>query len=109
MHLDGHTDFRHPGNSGQCASPAGEDLAAAVGRHWPRSPAWTGSARTSRPATSTSQLTGLLAGLAPGAAGAQVTVFDPDLDPDGDHAGLLTAILAEGPRDLGAELTAPPF
>src|SRR5215831_9251653 len=35
VHLDGHTDFRHPGNSGQCASLAGEDLAAAVGRHWP--------------------------------------------------------------------------
>jgi len=30
-----HTDFRNPGNSGQCASLAGEDLAAAVGRHWP--------------------------------------------------------------------------
>jgi arginase len=35
VHLDGHTDFRHPGKSGQCASLAGEDLAAAVGLHWP--------------------------------------------------------------------------
>src|SRR5262245_19021234 len=35
VHLDGHTGFRHPGNSGRCASLAGEDLAAAVGRHWP--------------------------------------------------------------------------
>src|SRR5579859_5707314 len=35
VHLDGHTDFRHPGNSGECASLAGEDLAAAVGLHWP--------------------------------------------------------------------------
>src|SRR5215467_1316288 len=35
VHLDGHTDFRNPGNSGQCASLAGEDLAAAVGLHWP--------------------------------------------------------------------------
>jgi arginase len=35
VHLDGHTDFRHPGNSAACASLAGEDLAAAVGRHWP--------------------------------------------------------------------------
>jgi arginase len=26
-HLDGHTDFRHPGNSAACASLAGEDLA----------------------------------------------------------------------------------
>ena len=34
-HLDGHTDFRHPGNSAACTSLAGEDLAAAVGRHWP--------------------------------------------------------------------------
>ena len=31
VHLDGHTDFRHPGNSDACASVAGEDLAAAVG------------------------------------------------------------------------------
>ena len=35
VHVDGHTDFRHPGNSDHCASVAGEDLAAAVGRHWP--------------------------------------------------------------------------
>jgi len=35
VHLDGHTDFRHPGNSSLCASLAGEDLAAAIGRHWP--------------------------------------------------------------------------
>ncbi|MGA1811090.1 arginase family protein [Frondihabitans sp. 4ASC-45] len=34
VHLDGHTDFRHPGNSHECASVAGEDLAAAVGLHW---------------------------------------------------------------------------
>lgn len=35
VHLDGHTDLRHPGNSDECASVAGEDLAAAVGLHWP--------------------------------------------------------------------------
>ena len=35
VHIDGHTDFRNPGNSDACASLAGEDLAAAVGRHWP--------------------------------------------------------------------------
>jgi len=35
LHVDGHTDFRHPGNSSQCASLAGEDLAVVVGRHWP--------------------------------------------------------------------------
>ena len=41
------------------------------------------------------QLTELLAVLAPGAVGAQVTVFDPDLDSDGRLAGLLTEILVE--------------
>ena len=35
VHIDGHTDFRHPGNDPECASVAGEDLAAAVGLHWP--------------------------------------------------------------------------
>jgi arginase len=35
VHLDGHTDFRHPGNSESCAALAGEDLAAAIGLHWP--------------------------------------------------------------------------
>lgn len=35
VHIDGHTDFRHPGNSSRCASLAGEDLAAAIGLHWP--------------------------------------------------------------------------
>lgn len=35
IHIDGHTDFRHPGNSAEVASLAGEDLAAAVGLHYP--------------------------------------------------------------------------
>lgn len=35
IHIDGHTDFRHPAISDQCASLAGEDLAAAIGLHWP--------------------------------------------------------------------------
>ncbi|WP_194924299.1 arginase family protein [Catenulispora pinisilvae] len=35
VHLDGHTDFRNPGNSDACAALAGEDLAALIGRHWP--------------------------------------------------------------------------
>ena len=35
LHIDGHTDFRHPGNSDMVASLAGEDLAAAVGLHYP--------------------------------------------------------------------------
>jgi arginase len=35
VHLDGHTDFRHPGNDPDCGAVAGEDLAAAVGLHAP--------------------------------------------------------------------------
>ena len=41
-------------------------------------------------------LTGPLAVLAPRAVGAQVTVFDLDLDPDSSHARLLTDILSTG-------------
>src|SRR5262245_19405458 len=174
VHLDGHTDFRNPGNSDQCASLAGEDLAAVVGLHWPAiadidglspyfSPVDTAHAgcrddeeefqeatallgavlpssqirqqgveRVARkildvadradldgywihldvdildpsvmPAVdspdsgglSAAELTELLAALAPRALGAQVTVFDPDLDPDGSHARLLTDILVTG-------------
>jgi arginase len=181
VHLDGHTDFRHPGNSGQCASLAGEDLAAAVGLHWPAiadidglgpyfSPEDTvhagcrdddeglseaaallgavlpavqilhrGVEQAARmildvvgrvgldgywihldadildpsvmPAVdspdpgglSAAELTGLLAVLAPGAVGAQVTVFDPDLDLDGSHARLLTNILITGLAPLSSD------
>lgn len=35
VHVDGHTDFRHPGNSPAIGALAGEDLAAAIGRHLP--------------------------------------------------------------------------
>src|SRR5262249_8978587 len=181
VHLDGHTDFRNPGNSDQCASLAGEVLAAAMGRHWPAvadidglapyfSPADTAHAgcrdddaelqetgalrgaaipasrirrqgveRTARrildvtaradldghwihldvdildpgvmPAVDSpdpggldpAELTGLLAALAPRAIGAQVTVFDPDLDPDGSHARLLTGILVAGLAPLSRD------
>jgi len=181
VHLDGHTDFRHPGNSSECFSLAGEDLAAAIGRHRPEladidgagpyfraadtvhigcrdddrglveaggqlaglipaarvladGPAAAARAAlttvtapglagywlhldvdildpTVMPAVdspspgglSTAALIELLRALAPGAAGAQVTVFDPDLDPDGRHAALLTDILTEGLRFLGHE------
>ena len=181
VHLDGHTDFRHPGNSAQCASLAGEDLAAAVGRHWPAiadidglspyfSPGDTAhagcrdddegfaeamallgavlpasqiryrgvgqAARTIldvadrdgldgywihldvdildpsvMPAVdspdpgglSAAELTELLAALAPRAVGAQVTVFDPDLDPDGSYARLLTDILVTGLAPLSRD------
>jgi arginase len=181
VHLDGHTDFRHPGNSDRCASLAGEDLAAAVGRHWPAiadidglgpyfSPVDTAhagcrdddeelleatallgavvpaaqirrqgveqAARTILDVAgragldgywvhldvdildpsvmaavdspdpgglSAAELTELLAALAPRAAGAQVTVFDPDLDPDGSQARLLTDILVTGLAPLSRD------
>jgi arginase len=182
VHLDGHTDFRHPGNSGHCASLAGEDLAAAVGLHWPAiadidglSPYFApadvvhagcrdddeeltetrgilgavipaseiiagGAAATAArvrevadtgtgywlhldvdildpsvmPAVDSpdpggldpDRLTELLAALAPGAVGAQVTVFDPDLDPDGAHARLLADVLFRGLSDLGSQVLA---
>ena len=179
VHLDGHTDFRHPGNSTDCASLAGEDLAAAVGLHWPAISAAGGAAPHFRPADTVhagcrdddeglaeasavlgqviparrirqdgaaataeavlatvaaspldgywlhldvdildpacmpavdspapgglapAELTALLAALAPRASGAQVTVFDPDLDPGGQHAALLASILATGLGQLG--------
>jgi arginase len=179
VHLDGHTDFRHPGNSAECFSLAGEDLAAVVGLHWPAiadldegrpyfRPADTvhigcrdddqylaeasdviaqvipasrvrlaGSAATANTVLATvdrtsldgywlhldvdildpaampavdspdpggldpAELTGLLTALAPRATGAQVTVFDPDLDPDGRYAALLAGILAAGLGRLG--------
>ena len=177
VHIDGHTDFRHPGNSDECASVAGEDLAAAVGKHWPAlsdidglgpyfSPAKTvhigcreddehfdeassilglvvpakraidigiaGLAQGAKTAAGPSywlhvdvdvldpdfmpavdspavgglnpaQLIELLQRLAPGAIGAQVTVFDPDLDPSGQHATLLTDIIVAGLADLGTK------
>src|SRR6266704_1439654 len=109
VHLDGHTDFRHPGNSVQCASLAGEDLAAAVGLHWPAiadilDPGVMPAVDSPDPGgLSAAELTGLLAALAPRAVGAQVTVFDPDLDPDGSHARLLTDILITGLAPLSRD------
>ncbi|MBO3100510.1 arginase family protein [Cellulomonas sp. zg-ZUI168] len=176
VHVDGHTDFRHPGNSDECASVAGEDLAAAVGLHWPAiadidglspyfAPARTAhighrdddggahearrvlgsvtpaSAVTTRgvvPAVTAAKaaagsgywlqvdvdvldpsvmpavdspdpggldvagLAGLLRGLAPDALGASITVFDPDLDPDGRYARLLVDLLVDGLSALGS-------
>ena len=179
IHIDGHTDFRHPGNSDHCASVAGEDLAAAVGLHWPaiadidgrRPYFWPtntvhigcreddqdidevrsllglvlpahqsieiGMTETARAARATAGSTGywlqldvdvldpsfmpavdspdpggldpeqlieLLKSLAPGAIGAQVTIFDPDLDPDGHYAELLADIITTGMADLGRHL-----
>ena len=45
------------------------------------------------------ELAALLARLAPGAVGAQVTVFDPDLDPDGSIAEALTDCLVRWLKD----------
>ncbi|THG28958.1 arginase family protein [Glaciibacter flavus] len=178
VHVDGHTDFRHPGNSDACASVAGEDLAAAVGLHWPaiadidgRSPYFdrrrtvhighrnddeeAPEAREAlglvvsaadaiernladvvaethgvagrgywlqvdvdvldasiMPAVDspdpggldTSQLAALLTRLAPDAIGASVTVFDPDLDPDGRYAELVTEVIVAGLSKLGTGL-----
>ena len=177
VHVDGHTDFRNPGNSRECASLAGEDLAAVTGMHWPAIADIDGLRPYFRPRDvvhvgcrdddehlaetrgllgaviparaafgavadmlrvigrpelggywlhvdvdvldpsvmpavdspspggfTADQLRDLLRSLAPGAAGAQITVFDPDLDPDGRYAALLTGILADGLSRLGADL-----
>lgn len=176
VHIDGHTDFRHPGNSEECAAVAGEALAAAIGLHWPAiadidglspyfpagrtahvghrdddeeqeevrgllarvTPAAEVSARGAQAVASESaaaageaywlqldvdvldptvmpavdspdpgglsadELTALLRGLAPRAIGASITVFDPDLDPDGRYARLLVEVLSEGLSELGS-------
>jgi arginase len=179
VHIDGHTDFRHPGTSTRCASLAGEDLAAAVGLHWPAISDIDGLGPYFRPehaihvgcrpdddalvetrgllravvtapqiaedgaelvsatlaelmmterldgywlhldvdvldpsimpavdspdpgGLTAARLIELLTALAPGAAGAEVTVFDPDLDPTGEHAALLATLLADGLAELG--------
>ena len=182
VHIDGHADFRHPGNSDGVASLAGEDLAAAIGMHLPElsdidglGPYFAsgstahigcryedphaeelrriiglvvpaddvilhGGARAASrvraldgldrgywiqvdvdvldpmhmPAVDSpdpgglapDELIGLLAALAPHAWGAAVTVFDPDLDPEGAHARTVARVVAEGFADLGSALVA---
>jgi len=54
-----------------------------------------------------SQLISLLRGLAPGAVGASVTVFDPELDQTGEYATLLADIIVEGLAELGAHHRPP--
>jgi arginase len=179
VHVDGHTDFRHPGNSSSFGALAGEDLAAAVGRHLDavadirglrpyfhpedtvhigcraddehRAEASAalaltipadevilhGAVRAAARTRSALQHTGgywvqvdvdildpvhmpavdspdpgglspdelitLLQGLAPHAWGASVTVFDPDLDPDGRYARAVARIIAEGLGGLGTK------
>ncbi|MGV2983765.1 arginase family protein [Microbacterium sp. AGC85] len=182
VHVDGHTDFRHPGNDEAYGSLAGEDLAAAIGLHLPEladidglgpyfDPAETahigcrredehiaevadlisltipaatvilhGGARAAAqvvavpeiergfwlqvdvdvldpeymPAVdspdpgglSPEELIALLRGLAPRAWGASVTVFDPDLDPDGAYAETVSRIIEEGLGELGSDAVA---
>lgn len=43
----------------------------------------------------------LLQCLSPGAVGASVTVFDPDLDPDGRHAATVSDLVVDGLAALG--------
>ena len=182
VHIDGHADFRHPGNSDECASVAGEDLAAAVGLHWAAvsdieglspyfAPEHTvhvgcrdddgeldelrgvlpgvipasrwmadpaGALDTIRTIVTAGDLDGywlhldvdvldpefmpavdspdpgglaphhlvtLLGELAADAAGADVCIYDPDLDPDGRHARLVTTTITDGLADLAAHRT----
>ncbi|MBO9626856.1 MAG: arginase family protein [Microbacterium sp.] len=179
VHIDGHTDFRHPGTSTAYGALAGEDLAVAVGRHLPAvsdidglgpyfAAAQTahigcrrddealdevreaialvipaddvilhGASRAAARVVATpglergfwlqidvdvldpahmpavdspdpggltpDELIDLLRVLAPRAWGASVTVFDPDLDPDGTHARTVARAVAEGLAGLGAD------
>ena len=50
------------------------------------------------------ELSGLLRELAPRAVGVSVTVFDPDLDPDGRYARLLSELLVGPLAALGSAL-----
>jgi arginase len=181
VHIDGHTDFRHPGNSSACLSLGGEDLAAAIGLHWPAVAAIDGHTPYFRPSDAVhvgcrdhderlseakatiaavypasrvhqlgsaavadaiselfanngvlgywihldvdvldptvmpavdapdadgltvGEVQALLEDLASGATGAHVTIFDPDLDPDGTYARLVSTLVAGGFERLGSE------
>lgn len=50
------------------------------------------------------EIVALLAALAPRAVGADVAIFDPDLDPDGAAAGLLVDVIEAGLGRLGADV-----
>jgi arginase len=179
VHIDGHTDFRHPGGREPVGSVAGEDLAAAIGLHTaaitdidglapyfdrhrvvhigcrtddedleevrgtiadvvtaadllaigtPAAADRVARATAGRPywlqldvdvldpavmpavdspdpgGLTPDALLRLLRALAPGALGASVTVFDPDLDPDGRYTALLADLLVDGLAELGADV-----
>lgn len=179
VHIDGHTDFRHPGNSSKCVNLAGEELAAVMGLHYPeisnidgfgpyfdpgktvhcgcrdndehlseasdklrlvipaRNAIEDGMAETGKRILNALQESGaqsywlhidldvldpsvmpavdspddggfegehlaeLMNFLATGAIGADITIFDPDLDPDGKYAIYIVKIIAEGLNNLG--------
>jgi arginase len=179
VHVDGHTDFRHPGNSDAYGSLAGEDLAAAIGLHVPGiadidglgpyfdadATAHVGSRREDEYVSEVSalialtipadrvilhggaraaaqiiatpglergfwlqvdvdvldpehmpavdspdpgglapeELIALLGALAPRAWGASITVFDPDLDPNGAYAETVARVIDEGLGELGTD------
>ncbi len=48
------------------------------------------------------ELIALLRALAPGAVGAHVGIYDPDLDPEGSVAEIVVDCIAEGLADLGS-------
>jgi arginase len=179
VHIDGHTDFRHPGNSPVCLSAAGEDLAILVGQHWdtiadidgyrPYVPAdqaihvgcreddehldearqrvglvVTASDLIADPSEALNRIGGalesaqcdtywihvdvdvldpefmpavdspdpggidpdllidLLRALAPNAVGADVAIYDPDLDPSGRYAAEVARIVEDGLSRLGS-------
>ncbi|QIG40578.1 arginase family protein [Microbacterium sp. 4R-513] len=178
LYLDGHTDFRHPGNGGPVDAMGGEALAAAIGLHIPevadiaglgpyfaasrtvqvgcrdddvdaslvrasiadvvtaseveadpvaagaRAVGFAGSGfwlhldvdilgPAVMPAVDSpdpggidvDQLVLLLQRLAPHAVGADVCIFDPDLDLDGRFARLLADVVVAGLGALGSEVT----
>jgi arginase len=88
---------------------AAETAAAADGRYWLQldvdvlDPSVMPAVDSPDPGgLGAAELTALLRALAPQAIGASITVFDPDLDPDGRYAQLLTEVLSDGLRELGS-------
>jgi Arginase family len=115
--IDGGLDFRHPGNAhlvGPVGVVAGEDLAVVTGRGtelltdlWIHldvdvvDPGLLPAVDSPEPGGLTwEELEALLRGVTAAelAMGLQVTIFDPDLDPDGRLAARLTDALVAGVR-----------
>jgi arginase len=91
-YLDGHDDFRHLGIADHVGASAGDDLAIMTGRGADDLADIDGVRPYVRGADALVSLSrGLLA--LPGAAGFELTVFDPDLDQDGRQAALVADVL----------------